>query len=213
MKKIGAIIMAGLQGSSYLFLNVSGGRLINKKKELSFFGYEGTLLKIEQVFDEYEGKPISKIKLLFQDAKSDEKAQISFSEESWYSQGFFSRIAKVDLSQPFILGVSGSEKNEKVSFCWIKQKDKVVEADKSFPRPTKNSRNKDNYDALIEATEPLIAEIAKKLEALQPKTEQVQDEPKSSRPGQDAPRPKQKAIKNEKVDAVGINPDPDDLPF
>lgn len=168
--------MGGLMGGKDLFLNVSCGRLINKKKEISFFAYEGTLMDIHQEMDEFEGKQISKIKLKMKDTKSDEIAVISFSEESWFSQGFFSRISKVNLSKPFVLGVSGSDQNEKVSFCWMKQsgyvnpdpaaKKDVIDADKNYARPTKSARGKDNYDALIDASTKTLEEIKQKLDGI-----------------------------------------------
>lgn len=162
--------MAGLSGAAYLFLNVSGGRLINKQKQISFFGYEGTLIGLKQIMDEFDGKQISKIKLLMKDAKTDEIAQISFTEESWFSQGFFSRIGAIDLSKPFVLGVSGSDVNEKVSFCWMKQFNNKIEHDKDFPRPITNARGKQNYDEMIEATTKLMETLTKKVEELNPPT-------------------------------------------
>lgn len=132
---------------------------------MAVFAYEGTLLDIKRKEDEYEGQAVMKIELKVQDNKSDEVALISFSEESWYSQGFFSRIEKVDLSRPFMLGVSASEQNEKVSFCWIKQgSDETIKVEKgSFPAPEKNSRGKMVYDKMLDAIEPVLQKLQKKL--------------------------------------------------
>lgn len=161
--------MGAITGSNYLYLNVSCGKLVNKKKEVSIFAYEGILMGIEQTMDEFEGKQISKIKLKMQDNKSDEVALISFSEESWYSQGFFARISKADLSKPLTLGVSRSDVNEKVSFCWIKQNGETIKVEKgSFATPTKTSRGKDSYDAMLAAIEPVMEDLKKKLAGMVP---------------------------------------------
>ena len=45
--------------------------------------------------DEFEGQPISKIKIKMLDDEKNETAEVSFSVESWYSHGFFSRIMAV----------------------------------------------------------------------------------------------------------------------
>lgn len=152
------------QGSDYLFLNVSGGKLVNKKKEIAAYSYTGILVGIDRAMDNYEGRDIPKIKLKVKDHKSDEVAQISFSEESWYSSGFFARITEIDLSKPFSVGASGSEQNEKVSFCWLKQNGETIKVEKGvFPTPTKDRRGKDNYDALVEAIDPIVKDLQNRL--------------------------------------------------
>jgi hypothetical protein len=127
--------MGVLESGNTLFLNVSCGFLVNKKKEISTRGYEGILESISQETDEFEGKPIDKIKLHMRDHKTDEKAVISFTAESWYAVGFFQRIENIDLTKPFTLGVSQSEQNEKISFCWMKQGGKKIEKNAEIPVP------------------------------------------------------------------------------
>jgi hypothetical protein len=128
--------MGIINQSDILFLNVSCGYLVNKKKEIKARAYEGFLLSIAREEDEYEGKPINKIRLELIDDKK-ERASISFTEESWFSIGFFSRLQNTDMSKPITVGVSGSEKNEKISFAWMKQGPKKIDKDPDFPVPVK----------------------------------------------------------------------------
>lgn len=146
--------MGIVEKSNNLHLNVSCGKLVNKKKEISVMAYEGLLLGIERKDDEYEGKIIGKITCKFKDSKSDEIAYITWSEESWYSLGFFPRITKIDLSKPFIIGVSASEMNEKMSFCWIKQGGAVKADQSEFPKPQKVTVGKKE---IVDWTIPLEA--------------------------------------------------------
>jgi hypothetical protein len=129
--------MGVLEGGNTLFLNVSCGFLVNKKKEISTRGYEGLFKSISRETDEFEGKAIDKIKLHMTDHKTGDEAVISFTAESWYAIGFFQRIEKIDLSKQFIIGVAQSDKNEKISFCWMKQGGNKIEKNESFPLPEK----------------------------------------------------------------------------
>lgn len=129
--------MAGITGGTSTYLSVSKGFLVNKKKGIQFRGYVGYLAGLEKYEDEYNGKPMMKWKLRMKDDKSDEVVTIQFLDESWFSWGFFARIGKVDLKKPFHLGLSGSEENEKVTFCWMKQNGETVKKDESFPKPKK----------------------------------------------------------------------------
>ena len=121
--------------SDSMFLNVSCGKLINKGKNIEARSFSGKILSIKQVDDTYEEKTIHKIKVEISDG--DESAIISFTENSWYAKGFFQRIHKADLTKELVLGVSGSDKNEKISFCWMKQGDNVIKKDESFVLPPK----------------------------------------------------------------------------
>lgn len=136
-----------------LYLNVSCGKLVNKKKEISSMAYEGLLLGIERKDDEYEGKIVGKITCKLKDTKSDEICFITWTEESYYSVGFFARITKANLSQPILIGVSGSKENEKISFCWMKQGQETIKVEKGeFPGPKKVKVGKKE---MVDWTKPL----------------------------------------------------------
>lgn len=133
--------MGGVTQENLLYLSVTKGRMVNKKKNLDFGGYEGQMLGIRQKDGEYEGKPQVKIEVKMKDTKTGEIAVVQFTKEAWYALGFFSRIRQVNLDKPFTLGVLASEQNEKMSFCYIKQeghvnskKTNTFEPDKSFPK-------------------------------------------------------------------------------
>lgn len=144
--------MGLLEKSDKLYLTVSCGKMTNKKREISTFGVVGWITKISEKEDEYEGQVISKILIDMTDKK--ENFCVQFTTESWYSIGFFSRLKSIDLSKQITLGVSGSEKNEKISFCWMKQpgnknvneKGSIIK-DESFPAPEKKTiGKKEIYD-------------------------------------------------------------------
>lgn len=214
--------MGALTGGNYLYLNVSGGKLVNKKKGMALFGYEGTLTAIRRKEDEYEGQPVQKIELEMRDNKSDEVARISFTEESWYSQGFFARITGIDLSRPFVVGASGSDKNEKVSFCWLKQGQDTIKSEKgSFPGPEKNSRGKMTYDKMLDAIDPILANLQEKLgSATVAETDgQTQEERAFSQTRNIQPNPATRETKPKADDKIygTVPPDPmwgnEDVPF
>lgn len=128
--------MGIVQRKDFLYLSVSCGKLKNKKKGIETGGYEGYIQNIVEKEDEYEGKPVTKIEVKMKDNNSDQFAIIQWTKESWYSMGFFARIRKIDVAKPFTIGVQPSERNEKMSFCYLKQEGIVkVEADKNFPKP------------------------------------------------------------------------------
>lgn len=131
--------MGVVSSSNILYLNVSSGFLVNKKKEISVRGYEGILLKIERKTDDFEGNPVEKIVLVMKDTKSDEIAHITFTEESWYCATIFPRLDLCDPTKPMTIGVSGSDKeNSKASFAWLKQGSETIKIEKgSFPVPEK----------------------------------------------------------------------------
>lgn len=128
--------------SNNIFINVANGKLVTgpKDNKKEYISYTGKLLAIEAFTDEYEGKPINKIKCTFNDGHEPANAIISFTEDSWYGVGFFSRILNCDISKPITLGVSNSEQNEKVSFCWMKQGDKKIEKHPDVVTPTKTTK-------------------------------------------------------------------------
>lgn len=130
------------ESSNLLYINVSKGKLITgsgeNKKE--FISYTGTLLKIEPFQDEYEGKPQNKIRLTFNDGEDPRNASITFLEDSWFGVGFFARILNIDFKKPFTLGVIQSDKNEKVSFCYLKQGDKKIEKHPDLVSPVKTTK-------------------------------------------------------------------------
>ena len=166
--------MGVLSTEPLLYLTISKGWLVNKKKKIETRGYEGTLIGIEEKPDEYEGKPVMKVRLKMKDTKTAEIAAIEFTQESWFSLGFFARIEKVDITKPFTLGVSPSEKNEKMSFCWIGQKGlknaktgkETAEGDPNFPKPEEKviGRTKvQDWSKPLERMLPIIEALQAKL--------------------------------------------------
>jgi len=157
-------------GANILFLNVSCGKLVNKKKEISEQAYTGVLIDITQENDEFEGKEIPKIKLKMIDNKSDDVVSISFSEESWFGTTFFQRIDQVDVSKPFTLGVLGSDKNEKVSFCYIRQGD-LIKKDETYPIQKKVTVGRNeimDFSECLEMNLKIIELVKKKIAAADP---------------------------------------------
>lgn len=178
------------QSDGSLFLNVSTGYLRNKSKNIQCRSYTGSLIEISEKTDEFEGRPIDKVVLKMKDNLSDEIALISFTKGSWYSNGFFSRIQKVDLSKPFILGCSNSQEFEKVTFCWIRQGE-IVGADKEkFAKPKKvkidGDKIIDDWTEMINLLPAIIEEINGKVSktevASESVTETTEDDEKSDLP-------------------------------
>lgn len=154
--------MGILENGNLLFLNVSCGWLVNKKKEISTRGYEGLFKSIAREVDTFEGKNLDKIKIHMTDHKTGDEAVISFTAESWYAIGFFQRIEKIDLLKPFIIGVSQSDKNEKISFCWMKQNGKAIEKNTAFVLPEKVKVGKAdviNWEPVNEIVDRIIEKL------------------------------------------------------
>jgi len=129
-----------------LFLNVNKGRLVNKKRGLEFTGYEGFFQGIGRTLDTYGGEQKTKIIVQMRDTEpnSNEVAVIWFTEESYFSLGFFGRILNVDIREPFTFGVvpSDREGREKMSFCYLKQNGKTVPKQENIPVPQKRQIGK-----------------------------------------------------------------------
>lgn len=118
-----------------LFLNVSKGYLVNKTENISAIAYSGHIVGIERKEDEFENKKIWKVRVTMVDEKG-EKAVITFTEKSHYALGFFSRVKKLDFNKEITLGVGGSEQNDKISFCWMKNGGEKIPRDPEFIKPT-----------------------------------------------------------------------------
>jgi hypothetical protein len=125
----------------FLYLHVSKGKLVNKQKEISADSYTGRLSKVERFEDEYEGQKVFKIKLTMIDGA--ETAIITFTEDSWFALGFFTRLntllanTDLDLEKNITVGVMPSEQNEKMSFAWMKHGDTKIGKTENFPMPKK----------------------------------------------------------------------------
>ena len=157
----------GNHGEGYKYVSVANGKLNTKvgaeKKEFDYF--EGTLLSIGTIEDTYEEKPIQKVELIMSNGDN-EKIKLKFTLEAWFSVGFFSRIGKIDLTKQFRIGAFPSEKNEKISFCYMRQGDKKIEAEKSAPRPVKKQMGKktvDDWTEFDKFADSCIAKLSKKL--------------------------------------------------
>jgi predicted DNA-binding antitoxin AbrB/MazE fold protein len=157
----------GTYGGGYKFANVANGKMHMKvgdeKKEFDYF--DGQLVGIQIIEDTYEEKPLQKVELTLANGEK-EKVKLKFTLEAWYSVGFFARIAKIDLTKQFRLGVFQSEKNEKVSFCYMKQGEKKIEADKTIPRPVKKTLGKkvvDDWTDFDTFVDKMIEKLTKQL--------------------------------------------------
>ena len=167
---------------NYLFLSVSCGSLVNKKKEIKTNGYEGTIIDCRETEDEYEGKKVLKIEVKMKDNNSDEEAIIKFTKESFFCLGFFARISKIDITKPFVIGVMGSDQNAKISFCYLKQEGiQKVEADKEFPKPEKidlgGGKEVFSFIKPFEAIEKIMSDLKSKITVTAPPaTEPVEND-------------------------------------
>lgn len=121
-----------------LYLKVSCGVMKNKQLEKPANGYHGTFAGIREKKGTFEGQPTCDIEVKMKSINEEGTVDvviIQFRKEGWYSLGFFARIKNVDIKSPFTIGVMPASKNEKMSFCYLKQEgiDKV-KADKTFPK-------------------------------------------------------------------------------
>lgn len=141
----------------------SNGKDIYENKKA--YGLEGRIDSITRVEDEYEGRKIGKIQVRVVDADGG-VFSLKWTEESWFTQGFFARIGNVYLGEPVIIGARASDTNEKVTFCWMKQYGKVVQKNDDFPKPTKEvKRGKEsyNYDDMLEQVDSILNDLKEKL--------------------------------------------------
>jgi len=190
---------SGTGGEGATYLNVSCGNFVNKKKNISDWGYTGRLIKIEKKQDEYQGQKYFKVMATMQD-DSGETVIIQFRMKSWFAVNFFSLIHRVNLDKPFLLGCSGSEQNEKASFCWISQDGnsfmptsgeieatgrKSMKKDPAFPKPmpetdeegNKRSSYKDVLPTMDRAIEHIRGKLGNTGTAHAPVDESFQDLP------------------------------------
>lgn len=157
----------GTHGGSVTFINVANGEMtypardqegkVIKDEHKTCGYYEGYLTRVELVDDEFQGRVNKKVQLYMADPEAqnewEKRVLIKFTLEGWYAHGFFSRIGKIDLTKPFRLGVFGSEQNEKISFCYMRQGEVKIESDKSFPRHDKEGQK--YLDAVTETLNKL----------------------------------------------------------
>lgn len=156
--------MALLSGTPVKWVSAKNGALNvwNKEKQENerFYGLEGVIQSIAYTTEPFKETVIGKYVVKIVDSEGG-VFSLKWTAESWYTHGFFCRLANVDLTKPVIIGASGSEKNEKVTFCWLKQGEAVKKDDK-FPTPHKvEKRNKVqyDYDELLDAADALIEKL------------------------------------------------------
>lgn len=132
----------GNHGTGTTFVNVANGKLHFKendeKKTADFL--EGVITSIGEIEDELDGQKT--IKVVVDMADADRTYRLKFTRDAWFSVGFFARIGNIDITKPVKVGVMQSEKNEKVSFCWMKQQGQKIEPSKETPRPVKTTVGK-----------------------------------------------------------------------
>lgn len=167
--------MGVVQREDLLYLSVTCGKLKNKKKGIEANAYEGVLVGIREREGEFEGQKTMRIEIKMKDPKTGEVALIQATKEALWALGFFARIRKVDISRPFVLGVIGSDKNEKISFCYLKQegyknpdpkKDGIIDKDKSFPAYTTvkvSGKDVNDYTKPFEEIDAIMKHINEKL--------------------------------------------------
>ncbi len=165
------------EGVRKQFLHVSCGFLKGKNKEtkepISGRSFTGHLLNIERFDDEFEGQPVSKIRLTMKDELEDFETQISFTEQSWYAVGFFARVQNLDITLPVTIGASPSDKNEKISFCWMKQGANKIEKMPTAVSPEKvaaiagRAGSKDTYNwlSVFPVFDAITAQVVEKIHA------------------------------------------------
>lgn len=179
----------GLQtNKEILFLNVSCGKLVNKKREVSSPGYEGRLVAIRRKVENYEGKDNEKVELKMVDGN--ELAIIGFTADTFFTIGFLDKIRKINVSRPFVFGAYGSKSNEKVSYCSLSQDGNQIRLDKEgeseIPQPTKVTVAKNTVMDYTEVFGVLDAEVARinaELDAL-PDIGQLRNGTVSSKPAE-----------------------------
>ena len=182
------------------YFNVSKGKLKYKENgnDMTCNGYTGTMVGIREKAGIFENQPTLKIEVKMKDVDSDSFAIIQMTKEALFAIGFFARIRKVDISKPFTIGVLPSDKNDKISFCYIKQegyknpdpkKDGIIDKDKSFPAYTTvkvSGKDVNDYtlpfaemDAIMKHLNEKLAPVAnaeKKAEELVPNTTGADDD-------------------------------------
>lgn len=159
--------MGLLQGTNVTWLQAKNGAIFHwnkeKKENEKYYGIEGVIQSIYIKNDEFEGREIPKchVKLVDSDGVV---FDLSWTYESWFTHGFFSAILGADLSKNITIGASGSEQNEKVTFCWMKQGgNSTLKKDENFPKPEKKeSRGKVSYDydAMLDACDKIIEKFS-----------------------------------------------------
>lgn len=161
-------------GDGVTFYKVSSGKLKKQKRDENgtalknedgsnqyelLDGYEGRLLSIEKRENEFEGKKTMQVCVKMLDEESGKKAEIQFTDKTFFMQSFFSRLVNVDIEAPFIIGVMPSEQNAKMSFCYMKQFGKKIEKDASFPKADKIDENTYDWRKVTAKVDGIISEV------------------------------------------------------
>jgi hypothetical protein len=196
--------MGLLTGGNVVFLRAKNGAISHwnreEKKEEIAYGVEGKLVSIFRKEDEFEGRKIAKLVVKLVDPADAQVYQLEWTEESWFTQGFFARILKVNLNEPLTIGANGSDKNEKVTFCWMKQNGKTIEKDVDFPRPItveKRGKVSYDYDDMLEKVDVIVIDLQKKFEP-------VGENAAVAKNDEDNPKGKKSAVKVEQEENDSI---------
>lgn len=130
---------------SVLYLNVSCGKLVNKKEGIEGSRFIGYLEEILMSEENFEGNPVEKAVLVFRDSDPESKyprVYIKFNLDSAATSGILKRLGQVDLSQPVELVVMKSDLNEKISFLTLIQNGRSVPVDETLPTKGKKIKGK-----------------------------------------------------------------------
>jgi hypothetical protein len=163
-----------------IYINVANGSLVwqDKDKEKHYeFAYTGRLLKISKEQEEFEGKPLDKVKLEMLDTDTGQTAIIKMTDETFYVLGLAARLGNpiIDFAHRITLGVMKSDQNEKVSFCWMKQGDTKITPVEGFPKPEKVGKAYD-WRGVTPEIDKVFAAVNAKLAAVAPPVEAVDEE-------------------------------------
>ena len=120
-----------------VFVNPSHGKLVNKKKNISWYQYQGQIVGIEVKDKVYEQHPYKQLQIKLKDTDPDSKeiVYVCTNLQSWYAFGFFQRADRIDVTKPVTLGCSGPEDGGTISFCWVKQGQYTIKKNPEFPKP------------------------------------------------------------------------------
>jgi hypothetical protein len=119
--------MSGLvneEKKGVIFLNIKEGKLVSKKENgetESFDGVRGTLIKIEFVKDEYEGRTFEKARIMIK--YQDDVYLLQMKLDSGYFRGFCNSLKSGNPKEEIYIkpSLSKDEQGRNNSTCFVKQ--------------------------------------------------------------------------------------------
>lgn len=146
-----------VRGAGITYVTVSKGKLVVRQPDGTKAYYdswsEANLVGMKRIHDEKYDR--DKWCLTLKELNGD-TVILQFTDETWYSVGFFARILNCRLDLPMEIGVLGpkedagklpdDESRSKTSFCYIRQEGTAVKKDDAFPKATKITLNRKQVD-------------------------------------------------------------------